>query len=622
MKVKKIKSYTCLALALTLVLPVTAHASDEVEKEMLSLTSDEKTSDNGQKDSLLSPSLDMDFDKEDSAIKYTINIAKTNKKDKLQAIFYLRENSNLENLDLESDEDISQDKVKVANESGLKKITIDLEDQTSIKLKAHIKEGMTDNFAFDYIIANDSQTAFASKRVNSFIAKDENGKDILKANDANKLNSMLYGKFLDEKTIEWSDFLLNDSNKDILANYDFKLSNNQKDLSKITIQTYKASKDGLVEENSADYDFGNIENLLLPANGGVKITFKSNVDQEETVFTANDSKLKRDEKTDESKDTTSEVDSLKATIDANDKKIKEEIQNVDKNSVASSKENDLSQLSKDIDYRNKAILSEMKAIDSKQASPEESSGDQLKTVVLNENSSDSKNDKDEVDVDDLKEDIDNRNIEIQKAMQEVDQQYLLYMNQTQNTNKIAANTDQDVDNLIIELDNRNQAIQEELEKIYGKYAVNSIMDLNKSIDDETYELLTGVDKNNEKIDEIIDQVKLSIEANKVLDNKEELENIKVLLDDVDNLSANNEKALETIDKKEENPTISQSFKNVVPGYSENVYKDLEKVVTVTLDPLNDTQNSEKKVSKEQAEKKYPTIAKYLKDLKLVRDLLK
>lgn len=622
MKVKKIKSYTCLALALTLVLPVTAHASDEVEKEMLSLTSDEKTSDNGQQDSLLSPSLDMDFDKEDSVINYTIDISKTNKKDKLQAIFYLRENSNLENLDLESDENISQDKVKVENESGLKKITIDLEDQTSIKLKAHIKEGMTDNFAFDYIIANDSQTAFASKRVNSFIAKDENGKDILKANDANKLNSMLYGKFLDEKTIEWSDFLLNDSNKDILANYDFKLSNNQKDLSKITIQTYKASKGGLVEENSADYDFGNIENLLLPANGGVKIIFKSNVDQEETVFTANDSKLKRDEKTDKSKDTTSEVDSLKATIDANDKKIKEEIQNVDKNSVASSKENDLSQLNKDIDYRNKAILSEMKAIDSKQASPEESLGDQLKTVVLNENSSDSKNDKDEVDVDDLKEDIDNRNIEIQKAMQEVDQQYLLYMNQTQNTNKIVANADQDVDNLIIELDNRNQVIQEELEKIYGKYAVNSIMDLNKSIDDETYELLTGVDKNNEKIDEIIDQVKLSIEANKALDNKEELENIKVLLGDVDNLSANNEKALETIDKKEENPTISQSFKNVVPGYSENVYKDLEKVVTVTLDPLNDTQNSEKKVSKEQAQKKYPTIAKYLKDLKLVRDLLK
>ena len=622
MKVKKIKSYTCLALALTLVLPVTAHASDEVEKEMLSLTSDEKTSDNGQQDSLLSTSLDMDFDKEDSAINYTINIAKTNKKDKLQAIFYLRENSNLENLDLESDENISKDKVKVENELGLKKITIDLEDQTSIKLKAHIKEGMTDNFAFYYIIANDSQTAFASKRVNSFIAKDENGKDILKANDANNLNSMLYGKFLDEKTIEWSDFLLNDSNKDILANYDFKLSNNQKDLSKITIQTYKAGKDGLVEENSADYDFGNIENLLLPANGGVKITFKSNVDQEETVFTANDSKLKRDEKTDKSKDTTSEVDSLKATIDANDKKIKEEIQNVDKNSVASSKENDLSQLSKDIDYRNKAILSEMKAIDSKQASPEESLGDQLNTVVLNENSSDSKNDKDEVNVDDLKEDIDNRNIEIQKAMQEVDQQYLLYMNQTKNTNKIAANADQDVDNIIIELDNRNQAIQEELEKIYGKYAVNSIMDLNKSIDDETYELLTGVDKNNEKIDEIIDQVKLSIEANKALDNKEELENIKVLLDDVDNLSVNNEKALETIDKKEENPTISQSFKNVVPGYSENVYKDLEKVVTVTLDPLNDTQNSEKKVSKEQAQKKYPTIAKYLKDLKLVRDLLK
>ena len=145
------------------------------------------------------------------------------------------------------------------------------------------------------------------------------------------------------------------------------------------------------------------------------------------------------------------------------------------------------------------------------------------------------------------------------------------------------------------------------------------MDLSKSIDDETYKLLTHIDKNNEKTSKIIDQINLSIESNKALDNKEELANIKALLDNIDKLEKNNEKALQKVDDAKVIRETSESFKNLVPGYSENVYNDLEKVVTITLDPLNKTANT---VTNEQAHKNYPTIAKYLEDLKLLQEFQK
>ena len=145
------------------------------------------------------------------------------------------------------------------------------------------------------------------------------------------------------------------------------------------------------------------------------------------------------------------------------------------------------------------------------------------------------------------------------------------------------------------------------------------MDLNKSIDDDTYELLTQVDTNNEKVSQIIDQVNLSIEANQALDSEEELAKIKALLDNIEKLEKNNEKVLENVDGTKQNQESGENFKNLVPGYSENVYKDLEKVVTITLDPLSKVENT---ATKESASKSYPTLAKYLEDLEFVKAILK
>lgn len=55
------------------------------------------------------------------------------------------------------------------------------------------------------------------------------------------------------------------------------------------------------------------------------------------------------------------------------------------------------------------------------------------------------------------------------------------------------------------------------------------------------------------------------------------------------------------------------------GFSQNVYKDLKKVSTVTLDPL-DKKESVMKVK--EAREKYPTITGYLENLELRRDLLR
>ena len=220
-------------------------------------------------------------------------------------------------------------------------------------------------------------------------------------------------------------------------------------------------------------------------------------------------------------------------------------------------------------------------------------------------------------MDNLRIDIEDRNTEIINTLKEIDKEYPTIV--TLVSKQTETDQDKNIADLIKEIDDRNQAIQDELQRIYGKHAVNTVMDLNKSIDDDTYELLTQVDTNNEKVNQIIDQVNLSIEANQALDSEEELAKIKALLDNIEKLEKNNEKVLENVDGTKQNQESGENFKNLVPGYSENVYKDLEKVVTITLDPLSKVENT---ATKESASKSYPTLAKYLEDLEFVKAILK
>lgn len=634
MKGKTITKYTSLALALALVLPTTAKAAEGTNTENTIATTIEQTNNEVRED--IKSELSSKLDESGKTVNYTLNITNAKDDEDLKAVFYILNRSNLESLEVLEDEDISNQAVKTEGFDGGKKITVDLKNAKTISLRANIKEGKTNNFVFDYILANDSISTI--KRVASALAKDTEGKDILKEEEINEVSSTLAGKFIDQTKIEWSDFLVNPTDKDIIRNYDLSLSENQKNTGKITIETFKAAKDGFVKENTTDLDFGNIQNLNLPANGLVKISFQSDVSSEDNAFSLNGVELKRDA---ENTDLKNQIDDLSKTIQENDKEIKDELRTIDNSPIAKASENtethvktqssdqkNPQSLAQDIEQRNEQILEQMRKIDKSQEyqsveNPNnQASQKDVKVVSLKDNTSNSSTNPShtnisQIDVDNLRIDIEDRNTEIINTLKEIDKEYPTIV--TLVSKQTETDQDKNIADLIKEIDDRNQAIQDELQRIYGKYAVNTVMDLNKSIDDDTYELLTQVDTNNEKVSQIIDQVNLSIEANQALDSEEELAKIKALLDNIEKLEKNNEKVLENVDGTKQNQESGENFKNLVPGYSENVYKDLEKVVTITLDPLSKVENT---ATKESASKSYPTLAKYLEDLEFVKAILK
>lgn len=634
MKGKTITKYTSLALALALVLPTTAKAAEGTNTENTIATTIEQTNNEVRED--IKSELSSKLDESGKTVNYTLNITNAKEDEDLKAVFYILDRSNLESLEVLEDEDISNQAVKTEGFDGGKKITVDLKNARTISLRANIKEGKTNNFVFDYILANDSISTI--KRVASALAKDTEGKDILKEEEINEVSSTLAGKFIDQTKIEWSDFLVNPTDKDIIRNYDLSLSENQKNPGKITIETFKAAKDGFVKENTIELDFGNIQNLNLPANGLVKISFQSDVSSEDNTFSLNGVELKRDA---ENTDLKNQIDDLSKTIQENDKEIKDELRTIDNSSIAKASENtethvktqssdqtNPQSLAQDIERRNEQILEQMRKIDKSQESQTtenpstQASQKDVKVVSLkDEPSMNSSNPAltsiSQIDVDNLRIDIEDRNTEIINTLKEIDKEYPTIV--TLANKQTETDQDKNIADLIKEIDDRNQAIQDELQRIYGKYAVNTVMDLNKSIDDDTYELLTQVDTNNEKVSQIIDQVNLSIEANQAMDNEEELSNIKVLLDNIEKLEKNNEKVLANVDGTKQNQESGENFKKVVPGYSENVYKDLEKVVTITLDPLSKVENT---ATIESASKAYPTLAKYIEDLEFVKAILK
>lgn len=634
MKGKTITKYTSLALALALVLPTTAKAAEGTNTENTIATTIEQTNNEVRED--IKSELSSKLDESGKTVNYTLNITNAKDDEDLKAVFYILDRSNLESLEVLEDEDISNQAVKTEGFDGGKKITVDLKNAKTISLRANIKEGKTNNFVFDYILANDSISTI--KRVASALAKDTEGKDILKEEEINEVSSTLAGKFIDQTKIEWSDFLVNSTDKDIIRNYDLSLSENQKNPGKITIETFKAAKDGFVKENTIDLDFGNIQNLNLPANGLAKISFQSDVSSEDNAFSLNGVELKRDA---ENTDLKNQIDDLSKTIQENDKEIKDELRTIDNSSIAKASENtethvktqssdqtNPQSLAQDIERRNDQILEQMRKIDksqeyqgvenpNNQASQKDVNVVSLKDNTSNSSTNPSLTNISQIDVDNLRIDIEDRNTEIINTLKEIDKEYPTIV--TLVNKQTETDQDKNIADLIKEIDDRNQAIQDELQRIYGKYAVNTVMDLNKSIDDDTYELLTQVDTNNEKVSQIIDQVNLSIEANQALDSEEELAKIKALLDNIEKLEKNNEKVLANVDGTKQNQESGENFKKVVPGYSENIYKDLEKVVTITLDPLSKVENT---ATKESASKAYPTLAKYLEDLEFVKAILK
>lgn len=633
----KIKTYTSFALALALVSPLTAFAAEDKTKTDTTTTNIEENLEKNIQEPAYKSEISQSLSPDGTKIDYEINIQKTTQNEgNLKAYIYLLDRSNFEKIDVLESENLNAEDVKVTQIPEGQKITIDLKDTKDAKLKlsATVKEDQESYLIYDLVLVDESQNYAYAKRMNAEIKKDSEGKlsAIDKASD--KITSVLSASFLeDNKTISWSDYLFNPTDKAIKTNYAFDISKNQNpSKEKLNIETLAISENGFESIKKEEVDFGNIENLEIPAYGLAKLSFKT-IAKEGEIFDINGVKVERileeekPEKTEEKvekkdlseDEVNQEAEQLIKDLNENTEKIAKELEEVEKLGTG-----------KEITEEEKSENPPTKPADKE--GKKEGNKDP-KTVVLEEdktqkdqeNKIDGQNKenldkKDQVeapvDVDQLVRDINNANQEISQTLKEVGALSPVFVkNSPDLSQKDPEKSLAEVDNLINEINQAYKAIETEAKKIYGKNAYTTAMDLYNNVDSDTAKLLESLDKNNDKVKEILDQVNLSIESKEVLDNPEETAKIAALLGDLTELKATTEKALESVEDKKEN----QSFNIIVDGFSQNVLKDLDKVVTITLDPLN---KAKAPSSKKEAQEKYPTIAQYLNRAELRNHLLK
>lgn len=643
----KIKTYTSFALALALVSPLTAFAAEDKTETDTTTTNIEENLEKNIQEPAYKSEISQSLSPDGTKIDYEINIQKTIENEgNLKAYIYLLDRSNFEKIDVLESESLKAEDVKVTQTPEGQKITIDLKNtkEAKLKLSASIKENQESYLIYDLVLVDESQNYAYAKRMNAEIKKDSEGKlsAIDKASD--KITSVLSASFLgDKKTIAWSDYLFNPTAKAVKTNYAFDISKNQEpSKEKLNIETLAISENGFESIKKEEVDFGNIENLEIPAYGLVKLSFKTTAKEGE-IFDINGVKVERileeekPEKTEkpekseekvEKKDLSEdevnqEAEQLIKDLNENTEKIAKELEEVEK--LGTGKETTEEEKSenpptkpadkegkKEEDKDPKTVVLE----ENKSKKDEENNVDKVSEETKKADNQTKEKDQAPVDVDQLVRDINNANQEISQTLKEVGAVSPVFVkNSPDLSQKDPEKSLVDIDKLINEINQAYKAIETEAKKIYGKNAYTTAMDLYNNVDSDTAKLLESLDKNNDKVKEILDQVNLSIESKEVLDNPEETAKIAALLGDLTELKATTEKALESVEDKKEN----QSFKIIVDGFSQNVLKDLDKVVTITLDPLS---KDKAPSSKKEAQEKYPTIAEYLNRAELRNDLLK
>lgn len=637
----KIKTYTSFALALALVSPLTAFAAEDKTKTDTTTTNIEENLEKNIQEPAYKSEISQSLSPDGTKIDYEVNIQKTTENEgNLKAYIYLLDRSNFEKVDVLESESLKAEDVKVTQTPEGQKITIDLKNtkDANLKLSATIKEDQESYLIYDLVLVDESLNYAYAKRMNAEIKKDSDGKlsAIDKASD--KITSVLSASFLgDKKTIAWSDYLFNPTDKAIKTNYAFDISKNQDpSKEKLNIETLAISENGFESIKKEEVAFGNIENLEIPAYGLAKLSFKT-IAKEGEIFEINGVKVERIleeekpekpeekvEKKDLSEDEVNqEAEQLIKDLNENTEKIAKELEEVEK--LGTGKETTEEEKSenpqtkpadnegkKEEDKDPKTVVLE----ENKSKKDEENKADKVSEETKKADNQTKEKDKAPVDVDQLVRDINNANQEISQTLKEVGAVSPVFVKNSPDLNqKDPEKSLVDIDKLINEINQAYKAIETEAKKIYGKNAYTTAMDLYNNVDSDTAKLLESLDKNNDKVKEIVDQVNLSIESKEVLDNPEETAKIAALLGDLTELKATTEKALESVEDKKEN----QSFNIIVDGFSQNVLKDLDKVVTITLDPLN---KAKAPSSKKEAQEKYPTIAEYLNRAELRNDLLK
>ena len=573
---KRLRKYTAIALALAIVSPVAAFASEEDQADII-LTETKLETNPYQK------SLTMSLSEDGRKISYDIDIKKDQAKGNLIAYIYQLGQSNIENLSLEG-QSIDTDLAKA--------IKVDLKDQSKLKLTADIKEGMTDNLSFDLVLVDDNDY----KEHTHIDAKLVKNADKLEVEEVKKdtTNLGLSGLLTDSETISWTDSLVNNTNEQVKTDYILNVSSNQSvENQKLSLDFYHLTSEGYKLEESNAYDLGSIKDLEIAPHSLVKLSFTTKAMPSNEAYQIND-----------------------AIVTNNKTASKEELLVTDK-----TKEDQAKDLTEDLINTSKEIQTTLVENEKNQDTDETSKTDEkleeklveVKTVTVDDNKAKSK----EVQAQELTRQINSISGQISQILQENEAQLPdTIMNEVSSEEHSTKSKELTAIELTNKLERITGEIEETLKQVttadqYNKFTTYS------SKEDQAQELIKTLNNQTSQILEVLRQVELGQEANYLDQHPEELAKIDKLLEDVEKFDENTKKTIKENQEKNKD-YVSPHFVIVKEDFSKEVYKKLENVVTVTLDPLERKQTT---MTKEEIKKEYPSIAHYLENLELRSDLL-
>lgn len=611
MKARSKTKYTALILALSLASPMIAHATNIDENPKATEIITEEKHENP-----LEIKSKMSLSEDKSQIVYDIDITnKNSQRSEISAYIYLPENSNIENLKLENS-DIKAN--ELATDLG-KALEIKLEagEKTSLKLSADIKKEKTDKLFFDLgLISKNNE--ILTKRIGGQIESDK-----LVEKTAEELARVLAGKINEDKTISWTDYLLNQTEEKNISHYNFNISENQSfENQKLNLEYFTLTSEGYKLTDSKALDFGNIKDLEIAPNSLVKISFKTKQLEDFGEFKINDASVlvkKEEDKKEDKKENTSDeekaIDAIKI-LEENSKEITDIL------------------LANEAEKENpKEDKKEEPKEDKKDEKPAEEKTKEL-TDILKENSAEiEKSLKDDSSDDEKAKEligqIELTNDEIIKILKDNESGFEQLIKAPEKKEEpktiMVSEEDKKANDLAEKIIGYNKQIDSILEPILGKEeyqkllkkAAKHIEEAKKaenSDEKKAQSLIAQINEKNEEISEVIRQVKLREEVAKAIADEKELEIVKSLLKGIEKL----DKANKEVEESKKEAYVSPHFKMLLDDFSKQAYKDLEKVVTVTLDPLK---KIDAKSTVDQAKNKYPTIDYYISNLELRNDML-
>lgn len=575
---KILRKYTALALAMAIVSPVAAFASEEDQADIILTETKLETNPYQQ-------SITMSLSEDGRKISYDIDIKKDQAKGNLSAYIYQLGQSNLENLSIEGQ---SQ---SIDTDLG-KAVKVDLKDQSKLKLTADIKEGKTDNLCFDLVLVDDNGHTDHT-HVDAKLVKDA---DKLEVKEVKKdsTNLGLSGLLTDSETISWTDSLVNNTNEPIKTDYILNVSSNQSvENQKLSLDFYHLTSEGYKLEESNSYDLGSIKDLEIAPHSLVKLSFTTKAMPSNEAYQIND-----------------------AIVTNNKTASKEELLVTDK-----TKEDQAKDLTEDLIDTSKEIQTTLVENEKNQDTDVTSKTDEkleeklgeVKTVTVDNNKAKTK----EVQAQELTQQINSISGQISQILQENEAQLPdTIMNEASSEEKLASSKELTAIELTNKLERITGEIEETLKTVvtvdqYNKFTTYS------SKEDQAQELIKTLNNQTSQILEVLRQVELGQEANYLNDHPEELAKIDKILEDVEKFDENTKKTVKENQEKNKD-YISPHFVIVKKDFSKEVYKKLENVVTVTLDPLERKQTT---MTKEEIKKEYPSIAHYLENPELRSDLL-